>query len=258
MSEKEYAIVTVPTAPVRVKPNHKLEMSNQLLFGEAVKILKKKDDNWIKVESLYDGYVGWLTHHLITRVDADVAVRPCTLLAPKFLNSIQFKEQVMQIPLGSSLPGLKNKKGIIGGFSYSYNGKPINTQAITDKSAILIANAMQWLNAPYMWGGKTLLGVDCSGFCQTMYKLIGIQLCRDAWQQATQGLPVKSLKEALPCDLAFFEETDKIAHVGILLGSNKIIHAAGKVRIDKIDKKGIINTDTGIRTHRLKIIKRYI
>lgn len=253
-----YAAVTVPAAPVRRAPNHRREMSNQLLFGETVQIIRNKDNQWLKVKSLYDGYTGWLTPHLVTIIDRTEAMQGSAFLASQFLNSIQLNDQTMQIPLGSSLPGFKNKKGIIAGMTYHYTAYPINTAVIKDRKLQLLKNAGLWLNAPYLWGGKTILGVDCSGFAQTMYKLIGLPILRDAWEQAGQGTRVTSLSKAHPADLAFFEDNGKIVHVGILLDGKSIIHAAGKVRIDKIDKKGIINTETGLRTHRLKLIRRFI
>ncbi|MCH5600700.1 C40 family peptidase [Niabella ginsengisoli] len=232
-------------------------MCNQLLFGEAVKILKKQNATWLKVESLYDGYIGWVTHHLITIVDGVTALQPCQTLAPHFLNKVVYNNQSMHVPLGSSLRNFKNKKGDIAGIAYSFTGRPVDTTLVDNKVETLLQQAFLWLNAPYMWGGKTILGVDCSGFCQTVYKLVGARIARDAWQQATQGKLVRSLKTAKPGDLAFFDEKDKIVHVGILLGPNEIIHASGKVRIDKIDRSGIINTDTGERTHTLKLIRRF-
>jgi len=232
-------------------------MSNQLLFGEAVRILKQKDD-WYKIESLYDGYTGWLTRSLITASDTNEVQSQCHLLAPGLLNEITFNGQTMHIPAGSSLIQYQKGKGCIAGREYGFKGAPINTSKIADKQSTLFNNAMQWLNAPYLWGGKTILGVDCSGFSQTMYKLIGIPIARDARQQAQQGSAINSLKKVIPGDLAFFDDKDEIVHVGILAGSGKIIHAAGKVRIDDIDEKGITNTDTGKRTHSLKLIKRLL
>ncbi len=253
-----YAIVTVPAAPVRKAPNHRREMSNQLFFGETVQITGHKDNQWLKVKSLYDGYTGWLTPHLVTGINAATAMQESPLLASRFLTGIKINHQLMQVPLGSTLPAFKNKKGIIAGMPYTCSAEPINTATIKNKQTRLLENAHLWLNAPYLWGGKTILGVDCSGFAQTQYKLIGLPIWRDAWEQALQGQPVTSLKKAQPADLAFFEDKGKIVHVGILLDSKTIIHAAGKVRIDKIDNKGIVNNETGMRTHQLRCIRRFI
>ncbi len=254
----KYAIVTVPAAPVRKKANHRAEMSNQLLFGDAVKVLKIKDKKWLKVESLYDGYSGWLTHHLVTFTEKEIAQQPSTKITTALLSPIKVNDVMMNIPAGSSLFQFNNKKGGIPGFEYKFTGALTDLSKMKSKPETLITNAYNWLNAPYQWGGKTILGVDCSGFSQTMYKLIGITIPRDAWQQAQKGSAVKKLEDAQPGDLAFFDDKDEIVHVGILLGADKIIHSAGKVRIDPIDKKGIVNSDTGERTHNLKLIKRFL
>jgi cell wall-associated NlpC family hydrolase len=118
--------------------------------------------------------------------------------------------------------------------------------------------AYKFLNTAYLWGGRSVFGIDCSGFSQVVYKFLNVCLPRDAWQQAEHGDIVKSLHEAVCGDLAFFDnEEGKITHVGIVLNPHEIIHSSGKVRLDKLDKEGIVNLENKQRTHKLKVIKRY-
>jgi cell wall-associated NlpC family hydrolase len=118
---------------------------------------------------------------------------------------------------------------------------------------------MLFLNSAYLWGGRSIFGVDCSGFCQTVFRFIGIPLLRDAYQQASQGEAIGFLEETKLGDLAFFDnEEGRITHVGMLLDQDTIIHASGRVRMDTIDHLGIVNVDTGLHTHKLRIIKRML
>lgn len=253
----EFAIVSVPAAPVRRKPKHQREMTNHLLFGEAVKILGERGKLWVKVRSLHDHYEGWMTRTLLEEVTESGARAGAPFVTSGLLNTITIAGAEMHLPAGSLLPAFENGKGKFGTLEYSYQGICIKTGGQQPAADLLEKLCMQWLNAPYLWGGRTVLGVDCSGFVQINYRLIGINLPRDAWQQAQEGSAVKKLKEARTGDLAFFDDKEEIVHVGILLGNDKIIHASGRVRIDSIDKKGIINSGTGERTHQLKAIRRY-
>ena len=172
------------------------------------------------------------------------------------LESLMMGDEKMMIPAGSTLPFFEGGKGKLGELEFVFNGFSRDRYAQEPAAAWIIQMAGTWLHAPYLWGGRTILGVDCSGFVQVIYKQAGIDLPRDAWQQAQMGNPVKKLEDAQPGDLAFFDNQEDIVHTGILLGNREIIHASGRVRIDDITSKGIINRETGKRTARLRAIRR--
>ncbi|MBS1655208.1 MAG: C40 family peptidase [Bacteroidetes bacterium] len=253
----QFAACTVPAAPVRKEAAHRSEMVSQLLFGETMQVLEK-DREWLHIRSLHDGYIGWLTNHLVTEIDEATANHKTEWVVTGLLNTIHVNGKPMQVPVGSSLIGFAAAKGKAGKLEYEYAGREMmNRYAVQPDDAIVTELTSKWLNAPYLWGGRTPLGVDCSGFCQVVFKQMGIDLLRDAWQQAEQGKPVDHLADTKCGDLAFFDNAEeKIIHVGILVSPGKIIHSSGKVRIDTIDEGGIINADTGERTHHLKTIRR--
>jgi hypothetical protein len=252
----EFGVVIVPAAPVRRKARHQSEMINQLLFGEVVEILKQKGSLWVKVRSLHDDYEGWMTNTLLHEISEQEAQVYTSPVASGFVNTIDYREMKMQLPLGSSLPAFADGMGRIAELRYQFDGHYIKRNEQTPNEELVKQLTYQWLNAPYLWGGRTIFGVDCSGFVQVNYKMMGVDLPRDAWQQAQAGKTIKKLKDVVCGDLAFFDDKEEIVHVGILLSTDRIIHSSAKVRIDPIDKKGIINSDTGKRSHSLRVIKR--
>jgi hypothetical protein len=251
------AFCTVAAAPVRNEPSHRSEMVNQLLFGELVIIIEEKEE-WVKLRSHYDGYEGWVTHHLITVTGEGFAEAPVPFVTAGLLNEITWNDTVFYIPMGCSLPVYNSVTGTLWDEAYQYRGALRNTNEPYSK-ALFRSLVKQWLQAPYLWGGKTGMGVDCSGFVQVVCKVLGVPLLRDAYQQAEQGTPVESLNVAKEGDLAFFKsETGRITHVGFVLQDHKIIHASGKVRIDTLRPEGIFTGDGNKQTHHLHSIRRIL
>jgi cell wall-associated NlpC family hydrolase len=252
----EYAACRVPAAPIRKRSDHKTEMVNQVLFGETMMVLKEKK-KWARIRTTLDNYEGWISLSQLEEITEETAITVSEWIPTDLFNVIDIANNKMNISFGASLLGWDMNNGKLGKMGYGFTGNKIRRNEIYPDAKKLIQFTHQWLNAPYLWGGRTPLGVDCSGFAQIIFKTLGIDLKRDAWQQAQQGKPVKKLKDAITGDLAFFDDREEIVHVGILLNSEQIIHASGRVRIDPIDKKGITNSDTGKRTHRLRAIRRY-
>jgi cell wall-associated NlpC family hydrolase len=251
------AICCVPVSPLRVEPSHKSEMVSQQLFGESCEILEPAKDNWIRVRCSYDGYEGWCSESHLTTTDGTDNEQGSHALTPEWVNEIGYNGDPMMVPLGSSLTGMKSGHVDWGRNEVYFKGRAWVPAGAKKDARTIRQLAFTFLNTPYLWGGKSIFGLDCSGYTQTVLKFFDIPLLRDAAQQATQGELVGFLQEARIGDLAFFDNEDgRITHVGILLNDNEIIHSSGKVRVDKIDNLGIIQSENFRRTHKLRLIKR--
>jgi hypothetical protein len=251
------AAATVAVCALRKEPANHSEMTSQLLFGELATVLETQH-KFSKVRCLHDQYEGWCYTNQLIEV-ADTAAQLPVLRSADWCSTIHWNNSPMMIPFGSSLQlfthGIANFSNIQATFEGNY-WEPTKT---TPNEATIIGLIEKYLGTAYAWGGRSVFGIDCSGFVQMVYQMLNISLNRDAWQQALHGDPIGFLEEVRCGDLAFFDNAEgKIIHVGILLNSHQIAHAAEKVRIDYIDNQGIIHSDTKLRTHTLRVIKRII
>jgi hypothetical protein len=252
-----YFVGYTAAAPLRAEAAHRSEMVSQLLFGETAEILDSTKD-FIKIRCSYDGYEGWCQRSQLLEISDEQARTAGIQLAADFVNPIELDGTPMQIPMGASLGLFHDNTAQIGPFHFAYRGAVANPATAIFEPGQIRRIAMAYHHTPYLWGGRSVFGIDCSGYAQQVYRFFNKQLPRDAYQQAELGEVIGFLQEAATGDLAFFDnEEGRITHVGILLDAATIIHSSGKVRIDKIDNMGIIRSDTGERTHRLRLIKSY-
>lgn len=254
--ENTQGVCHLSSIALRKEPTSRSEMVSQLLFGETYRVIEKEGE-WLQIVCDFDNYQGWINDTQYYEVGEDLEGEEVYLQSIR--GEIVDNTEKIYLPLGALLH--QNDEGHVlhDGRGWKLEGSVRNVTNATPNRDLLVGDCLQWLNAPYLWGGRNVWGVDCSGFCQVIYKLSGIQLPRDAYQQATKGDTLSFLDETEPGDLAFFDNADgQIVHVGIVLDSRRIIHAHGKVRIDKIDQQGIFSGDTGKYTHNLRLIKRVI
>ena len=271
----EYVIANATVVPVRENPSEGAEQLTQLLFGEVCEVLDCLP-RWTKIRSTLDGQEGWVDFKMLS---------PASNLSPLTSNL----EAVVATPmaaatpmdggadllltLGTPLPNYSHGTFEVLGKQYLIDPTCVSTAQRSTGAADLQQSDLQrsdlatiaqsLLNAPYLWGGKNAMGIDCSGFTQVVYATQGINLLRNAREQMTQGELVPCLSDAQPGDLAFFDHADRdpkatnISHVGLLLSPTEIIHCSGCVHIDTIDEQGIHLPD-GSLTHHLVQIKRYL
>ena len=252
-----FGICNLSVIPLRAESSDKSEIVSQILFGEHFEIIET-DRQWVKIKLHFDNYEGWIDSKQFLKIEAsdyEALSSEDSKICSDLVNYVCNKnDDFFPIMLGSTLNFIENKN--INIVNYVFEGTLISGKKFkTD----IIKTSFQYLNAPYLWGGKTPFGIDCSGFTQMVYKLCGYKLLRDASQQATQGDALSFIEESEPGDLAFFDNIDgNITHVGIIMDDNYIIHASGKVRIDRLDHLGIYNVDTKKHTHKLRVIKKII
>jgi gamma-D-glutamyl-L-lysine dipeptidyl-peptidase len=258
----QYGICMLSVVPARREPSGKSEMVTQLLFGEHYTVLELGEE-WLFIKTAFDDYECWINSKQHTRIQESTfkqLEKQDLIYSNELVQVIHNKTSDNNFPLsiGATLPFYKEHQLNFEDFNYSFEG---NTASLNQKKTVqeILATAYLFLNAPYLWGGKSIFGIDCSGFTQLVYKLNGYKLPRDAYQQVEIGSPLSFVEEAEAGDLAFFDnEEGSIVHVGILLNNEQIIHASGCVKIDKFDHYGIFSSDTKRYSHTMRVIKRLI
>ena len=247
-----YGIANLSIVSLRIEPLDTTELLSQVLYGDVFKVIEKRK-KWSKIRLEFDRCEGWIDNNQYLEIqesDYNAVLESPRRLSADLIEFIQdVNEELFTIPLGSSL-------GALNFLNHSFDGNCITD--VQPKSN-LINTAFLYRNAPYLWGGKTPFGIDAAGFTQMVYKLNGYELFRAVEQQAKQGEALSFIEESEAGDLAFFDNNEgQIVHVGIIMPDNYIIHAHGKVRIDRLDHSGIYNSDVKMHTHKLRVIKKVI
>lgn len=231
MQKTVYGQARLSIIPIRANASHSSEMVSQLLYNETYTILKQEED-WLYIECLHDGYKGWIAENQVHYISQEIFDTPFKRYNPDLIEW----DQQLELNLFMGSPFYDLAPSIVPPIERVCNA------------------AKQFLNSPYLWGGRTGAGVDCSGLVQVAFRMGNILLPRDASQQAKVGKKV-AWKDRQRGDVAFFKDkTGKITHVGLLLSPDTILHASAWVRIDKIDSVGIFHQN--ICTHELSLIKR--
>ncbi len=248
----QYGVCHLSIVPLRSSASDESEMVSQILYGEYFKILEERAQ-WSRIRVAFDNYEAWISNKQFLKIQEEHYLKLKKAkpeLSADVINYItDEKGHLMPIPMGSVLNSLALFRHVYEGYSETGEKPKLH----------LIDTALLYLNSPYAWGGKSPLGIDSSGFTQMVYRLNGYKLFRDAAEQAGQGEALSFIEESEVGDLAFFDDKEGIInHVGIIMTDNYIIHADGKVRIDRLDHSGIFNTELRRHTHQLRVIKKII
>ena len=257
----EFGVCRLSIVPVRAESSDKAEQVTQLLFGDHYEVLNEdKERNCVWIRTHFDQYEGWIDakqHHPISKEYFEYLNHAEFKITTDVVSSILYNKSRQLILMGSMIP-ISSTELFKMEEQFAFIGEAKNLGQKREFEFVR-TTAVKYLNSPYLWGGKSTFGVDCSGFTQMVFKMCGYRLQRDSGQQSLQGKPVAAAHEAKPGDLAFFKNTSgKINHVGILLEKDKIIHSSGKVRVDSFSEEGILNQDTKVFTHEFSHLRRIL
>lgn len=243
-----------------MQPSDRSEMASQLLFGEMAEVIEKQG-NWLNVKCLWDACTGWLDASQVEKITPSEVdffqTSHGTSLA--LVEGVMAENHFLPVLLGSTLPGFDGIRLRIGDRSLTFSGQTIFSSEIRPTGELISRIARKYLHAPYLAGGRSPFGIDAAGLTQMVFKMAGMPLHREAAMQVNHGRIVHFMEETQPGDLAFFDdEKGRINHVGLLISENQVIHANGRVRLDRCDHFGIFNEEQNRYTHQMRVVKRLL
>ena len=249
----KYGICHLSIVPMRANPEDTSELVSQLLYGEIFKIIDQRK-KWVKIRCSADDYSGWIDrkqYKPISTEQYNKALGRTPAYSGDLVDYASTANGMLKpIVVGSSV----HNCDVLG--DVFERQKHLHSEGDAE---LVIEQDLLYLGTPYLWGGKTPFGIDCSGLTQMVYRLSGTSIPRDAKDQALLGETLSFIEESTPGDLAFFDNAEgKITHVGLIMQDNYILHAHGEVRIDRLDQTGIFNTDQNTHTHKLRVIKKIL
>jgi hypothetical protein len=236
-------------------------MRSQLLFGEVVKVLEVKDRKWAHVLQPEDGFSGWVGVNQLLLITTEEAAhyQENFAYALELYQPILARDHFLPISFGARLPDFDGMHFHFGGERYTFSGQAVFARDVAPKPELVIKLARKLLNVPFLWGGRTPLGIDAPALVQLAYQITGTYLPRTVEAQVKCGRSVDFVQQSQAADLAFFDELGgKVNHAGLILPGSQILHCYERVRIDAIDHYGIYNYELGQYTHRLRIVKRLL
>ena len=259
--EFSYGVCRLGAAAILSAPGDRGELVTQLLFGETVEVLDQRGKNWQKVRASWDNTIGWLRYGQLLPIGADdfLNYRRDIAHTADLLQPVFGPDRALPVPLGASLPGYDGIRFLMGNEFYRFSGQVVQPEQFKPSVAFLLSLINRYHYAPELAGGRTPLGIDAGGLIQNVFRLMNLRTYRQPVRQVRQGKLVEFIQDALPGDLAFFEnKRGQVVHAGILLPDQKIAHVHGFVRIDPVDHQGIFDEAEGRYTHQLRLIRRLV